>query len=411
MKKLKNGLKYFASIFLVLLVSLCIYTFVITDVLKKDYVNVFGYTYFVVASGSMSGTIEVDDIIFVKITKDVKNNDVITFKSDDGDIITHRLIGMKDGKYITKGDVNNVTDEAVSKNQIIGKVTLIVSPSFILKSIAIFLIVFILLALVNFDKIIKKYILRADENSNPDKANNVNQVPDSIFKNPNGRVEEPSSGLTVTIAIDEMEALEKMHEKEEEKDDSIEVLDFDDVEPEKEIDEDQEKEKEMIDFIVSILKCKKNNVAKARMNKKWLTKYQYIFKLCCLLLENNLEQVKEDIINPPFKEIFDYDLERVGLTETIRNKIYDLPISAFLRILTYSILYNDDEMFDGVYKILKYKVMVDKYNQYLELANDKNNQKEIKSIVTFMKKVSNRFDNKNVFELDKIERLTKIGKY
>ena len=34
----------------------------------QDYVNVFGYTYFVVASGSMSGTIEVDDIIFVKIT-------------------------------------------------------------------------------------------------------------------------------------------------------------------------------------------------------------------------------------------------------------------------------------------------------------------------------------------------------
>ena len=410
MKKLKNILKYCASIFLVILVSLCIYTFVITDVLKKDYVNVFGYTYFVVASGSMSGTIEVDDIIFVKITKDVKNDDVITFKSDDGDIITHRLIGMKDGKYITKGDVNNVTDEAVSEKQIIGKVTLIVSPSFILKSIAIFLIVFILLALVNFDKIIKKYILRSDEENKENKTP-VNQVPESIFKNPNGRPEEPSSGLTVTIAIDEMEALEKMHEKEEAVEDSIEVLDFEDEEPSKEIDEDEEREKEIIDFIVSILKCKKNNVAKARMNKKWLTKYQYVYKLCQLLLENNIDQVKEEIINPPFKEIYDYDLERVGLTESIRNKLYDLPISAYLRILTYSILYNDDEMFDGVYKILKYKVMVDKYNQYLELAGDKKNQKEIKSIVTFMKKVSNRFDNKNVFELDKIERLTKIGKY
>ena len=63
-----------------------------TDILKKDYVNVFGYTYFVVATGSMSGTIEVDDIIFVKITKSVKINDIITFKNKDGDIITHRLI-------------------------------------------------------------------------------------------------------------------------------------------------------------------------------------------------------------------------------------------------------------------------------------------------------------------------------
>ena len=57
MNKIKNILKKCATVFLVLLVSLCIYTFVVTDILKKDYVNVFGYTYFVVASGSMSGTI------------------------------------------------------------------------------------------------------------------------------------------------------------------------------------------------------------------------------------------------------------------------------------------------------------------------------------------------------------------
>ena len=69
---MKTILKYIASLFLVLLVSLCIYTFVVTDLMKKDYVNVFGYTYFVVASGSMSGTIEVDDIIFVRLTKNVK---------------------------------------------------------------------------------------------------------------------------------------------------------------------------------------------------------------------------------------------------------------------------------------------------------------------------------------------------
>ena len=360
-KKIKNILKYIASVFLILLVSLCIYTFVITDILKKDYVNVFGYTYFVVATGSMSGTIEVDDIIFVKITKDVKNNDVITFKNTDGDIITHRLVNQKDGKYITKGDVNNVADEAITKDQIIGKVNLIVSPSFILKSIAIFLIVFILLALVNFDNIIKKYILK-------DKLGNGTTqggLPDSIFVNPNRRDEEPSSGLTVTIAIDEMEQLEKLHEQEENKEDDIELLeDFDDYDfsyQSNEKQKDQEKNiVETIDFVVSILKCKKNNVAKARMNKKWLTKYQYVYRLCYLLLENNTEQLSADIEKPPFKEIYDYDLDRVGLTESIRNRIYDMPIYVFLRILTYTILYNDDEMFDGVYKILKYKSMIDK---------------------------------------------------
>ena len=67
MKAFKNILKYIASLFLVLLVLVSIYTFVVTDIMKKDYVNVFGYSYFVVAFGSMSGEIEVNDIIFVKV--------------------------------------------------------------------------------------------------------------------------------------------------------------------------------------------------------------------------------------------------------------------------------------------------------------------------------------------------------
>ena len=159
MKTLKNILKYVASSFLVLLVIVSVYTFVATDIMKKDYANIFGYTYFVVASGSMSSEIEVDDIVFVKITDKVKLNDVVTYKSNDGAIITHRLISMNNNKYILKGDANNMADEPINKGQIIGKVSLIVSPSFILKSIAIFLILFIFLALINFDGIVKKYIV------------------------------------------------------------------------------------------------------------------------------------------------------------------------------------------------------------------------------------------------------------
>lgn len=445
MIKMKNIMKYIASVFLVLLVSLCIYTFVMTDILKKDYVNVFGYTYFVVATGSMSGTIEVDDIIFVKITKNVKNNDIITFKNKDGDIITHRLIQKKGDKFITKGDVNNVVDEAITEKQIIGKVTSVVSPSFILKSIAIFLIVFILLALVNFDNIVKKYILKdvgknstneeipqpvstpVVENkveevpkpvttSTPVVSNEVNRLPDSIFMNPRNRYDEPSSGLTVTIAIDAMEELEKLHEKEIEQDSKIEVLeDYDEYvfsyEPIQKKNKDL-REKETIDFVVSILKCKKNNIAKSRMNKKWLEKYQYVYRLCHLLLNDDIDNLLEDISKPPFKEIYDYDLDRVGLTQSIRNRIYDMPIYVFLRILTYSILYNDDEMFDGVYKILKYKSLIDKNGEFTRI--DKSNKeaiKQIRTLVSFMKKVSNKFDNKHVFELDKIERLAKISKY
>ncbi len=404
MKKVKDILKYVATGFLVLLVLLCVYTFIVTDLLKKDYVNVFGYTYFVVATGSMSGTIEVDDVIFVKITKDVKTNEIITYKNKDGDIITHRLVNKNGNTYITKGDVNNAVDDAITRDQIIGKVKFIISPSFILKTIAIFLIVFILLALVNFDNIIKKFVVK--ETKAPVK------IPDAIFESPKPVVEDTSTGLTVTIAIEEMEKLKRSHEKELENE--VEVLDFDEYmveEPDKKK-KREAVEKETIDLVVSILKCKNKNVAKARMNKKWLAKYQYVYRLCHLLLLNNVEQLLDDISSPKFTEIYDYDLNRVGLTEIIRNRVFDMPIYVFLRLLTYSILYNDDEMFDGIYKILRYKVMFDKDNLFRQIQkSDKNAIKQVKTLISFMQKVSNKFDNKNVFELDKIERMAKIENY
>ena len=408
MNRIKNIFKTIATFFLVVLVLLCVYTFVVTDIMKKDYVNVFGYTYFVVASGSMSGTIEVDDIIFVRITKDVKENDIITFIDEDKNLITHRLVNKNGEKYITKGDVNNVSDDPITKDQIIGKVSLVVSPSFILKSIAIFLIIFILLALVNFDSIVKKYIVKGNNSKGNEK------LPDNIFSNPNKKYEEPSSGLTVTINIGEMEKIKKDHEDESKKEEENEIFQCDDYfvfEPST----SKKKynfEKETVDLVISVLKIKSSSLASARMNKKWLTRYQYIYKLCHMLLYNDSEALVKEITNPPFREIYDYDLDKMGLTETIRNRIYDLPIHLFLRLLTYCILYNDDEMFDGIYKILKYKIMVDKDDQFKQIAStDRHSMQELKSLIAFMKNVSNRFDKKHVFELEKIEAMVKINNY
>ena len=405
MKKAKYAFRAIATGILVLLVTLCIYTFVVTDIMKKDYVNVFGYTYFVVASGSMSGTIEVDDIIFVKITKKVKNDDIVTFMDDDGNLITHRLVKKSGDKYITKGDVNNVSDDPITEDQIIGKVALIVSPSFILKSIAIFLILFILLAMINFDKIFKKFIVKTSSHGD-------GKLPDDIFVNPKKRYEEPSSGLTVTININEMEKITKDQVVDVKKEEENEILNSDDYfvfEPTISR-KKYSNEKETIDLIISVLKCKSSNLASARMNKKWLTRFQYIYRLCHLVL--NGDDINDDVMNPPFREIYDYDLDKSGLTETIRNRIYELPIHLFLRVLTYCILYNDDEMFDGVYKILKYKVSTDMDGTFKKLAkSDRQSMKDLNSLVEFMKNISSRFDKKHVFELDKIEKMVKIKNY
>ncbi len=408
MSRIKKLFKMIATAFLVILVLLCIYTFVVTDIMKKDYVNVFGYTYFVVASGSMSGSIEVDDIIFVKITKDVKTDDIITFIDEDGNLITHRLVNKNGEKYITKGDVNNVSDDPITSDQIVGKVALVVSPSFILKSIAIFLIIFILLALVNFDQVIKKYIVKTPTKKDSSK------LPEDIFANPKKKYEEPSSGLTVTIDIGEVEQISKDNAEQAKESEEAEIFKCDDYfvfEPSTSK-KKYSSDKETIDLIISVLKCKSSNLASARMNKKWLTRYQYVYKLCLMLLYNDTQNLNDTITNPPFREIFDYDLDKSGLTETIRNRIYDLPIHLFLRALTYCILYNDDEMFDGIYKILKYKIAVDKDDSFKHIAStDRHSMQELKSLIAFMKNVSNRFDKKHVFDLDKIEKMVKINNY
>lgn len=94
-------------------------------ILKKDYPDLFGYTFFEVATGSMSDTIEIGDIVVVKITKEVNENDIIVFKENES-FIVHRLIGKNDNEYITKGDANNSEDKPIKEEQILGKVIKII---------------------------------------------------------------------------------------------------------------------------------------------------------------------------------------------------------------------------------------------------------------------------------------------
>ena len=409
----KKILKYFAYGILSILVSLCVYTFVMTDIMKKDYVNVFGYTYFVVSTGSMSGTIEVNDIIFVKITDDVEVDDVISYVNKDGDIITHRLIQKVGNKLIAQGDVNNVADDPIEKDALIGEVKLIVSPSFLLKSIAIFLILFIALSLINFDKIMKKYVVSDDE------VTDNKEVTEEIFYSKKNRKEEKSTGLTVNIPVEEIEKIQENQEKEIENDDETEILEIEDV-----IDIDnnniitkeknnlKEKEMELLEQINNLLRIKNNSLTTAKINKKWLVKYQYVYKLANILLLNDTASLDEAINHPSFKEIYDYDLEKAGLYENLRNKIYDMPIYIFLRILAFAVLYNDEEFFDGIFKIMKYKIQIDKNGYFKEIKkNDNHGKKQLKLLISFMKKISLKYDNKNVFELERIEKLVKLKNY
>lgn len=414
MSATKNILKSIGYLFVGVLVALCVYTFIMTDVLKKDYANVFGYTYFVVATGSMSGTIEVNDVVIVKLNKEASVGDIITYQTEDGAFITHRVVKEIGSQLITQGDVNNTEDDPISKEDMVGVVKMIISPSFVLKLIAVILIIFILLAFLNFDRIFKKFIF-ADSST---KKITTGTVPEELFSTTPVKKEEKSTGNTVNIPISEVLQIQKDQELAE-TEEEIEVLEIEDIIDiddnnivRKERNSNKEKEKELLEQVLNLLRIKNDTLTITKMNKKWLTKYQYIYKLAQILSMGDITELEDTIMHPTFKEIYDYDLERAGLYENLRNKIYEMPIYVFLRILTFAILYNDPTFFDGVYKILKYKVQIDKDNHFKQIKkNDAYAKKQIKSLITFMQKISIKFDNKKVFELDRIERYVKLKNY
>ena len=90
---------------------------------KKPVPNIMGYSYMIVLTGSMNGTIDQDDLIIIKKTDDYKNGDIVTFVDANGTVVTHRIIRtIDDGKFITKGDANDSEDnDPITSDQIVGE--------------------------------------------------------------------------------------------------------------------------------------------------------------------------------------------------------------------------------------------------------------------------------------------------
>ena len=83
----------------------------------------------------MSSAIEIEDIIIVKLgNENLKKDDIITFKKENN-LITHRIVKLNENEIITKGDNNNVADEPISRNDVVGKVEIIIPNVKIWKSV------------------------------------------------------------------------------------------------------------------------------------------------------------------------------------------------------------------------------------------------------------------------------------
>lgn len=140
---------------LTIAVLIMLYSFISLSLLKKDYVNFWGYTAFEVASGSMAETINIDDLVIVKVNAKYKVGDIITYKHEN-DFITHRIIKIdSQTKLITaKGDANNVEDNNINPNQVVGKVIKIIPDLGVWKKVLmtpkVLILAFLTLVLFNF---------------------------------------------------------------------------------------------------------------------------------------------------------------------------------------------------------------------------------------------------------------------
>ena len=96
--------------------------------------GIAGYRVYTIRTGSMEPEYKVNDVILVKDTKveDLKTGDVITYVADDTGkmTITHRIISINDNPdgsatIVTKGDANEVEDQAFNSSKVQGKLALL----------------------------------------------------------------------------------------------------------------------------------------------------------------------------------------------------------------------------------------------------------------------------------------------
>ena len=136
MTKILNN-KIFKSIFTIL--KTCFFAILIVYILFVGYQrlsgnkSIFGYRMFTVATGSMAGVYNINDVIAVKdydVNK-LRVGDDIAYSGNRGGLenkfVTHRIIKIEDaangGKIIvTKGVKNQAEDPPITDKQVLGKV-------------------------------------------------------------------------------------------------------------------------------------------------------------------------------------------------------------------------------------------------------------------------------------------------
>lgn len=121
----KTALKWTAAGLVLLALACTAYFALLAGVGGGGAATVLGYSGAVVTSGSMGGTLEVDDLIVTRRRSAYAVGDVVTYQTEDGSLVTHRIVKEGDKGFTTQGDANNAPDLApVAPANILGEVVL-----------------------------------------------------------------------------------------------------------------------------------------------------------------------------------------------------------------------------------------------------------------------------------------------
>ena len=119
-------------------ISLMVVVGVMTHLTNKPFLISYA------TSKSMEPTIKYGDL-FIIIPKElckIEQGDIIVFNSEEG-ILVHRIVGYRDGGYLTKGDANPFIDQErispVKDDQIIGKVLMLGGKPLLVPRLGIFI--------------------------------------------------------------------------------------------------------------------------------------------------------------------------------------------------------------------------------------------------------------------------------
>lgn len=134
LKVIKNIIINLIIFVLGIIAIIAIWTSIQLNVQGKEYVDIFGYSIFSTETASMSPTIEIGDIVIVKLGEQGQKRDIITYKSGNA-FITHRIIEIDGENIIAKGDNNNTQDNPIKKDAIIGRVDFIINNVEIWKNV------------------------------------------------------------------------------------------------------------------------------------------------------------------------------------------------------------------------------------------------------------------------------------